>query len=134
MTSGRAFRDERLLPFERTSVGFAPRRRPDPRTIGAPHCPVGDDPNVDILLIGVAEMRVRLAGPFVTDHLAPAAERLRMISNLGFDHLEVDATDISTVDASGRLVLDDFLRRVAASGTRLEAFDPGHYLAVTTAA
>ena len=97
-------------------------------------CPLGDGPNVDIVMIGSFELRVRLAGPFVANQLKLAAARLHSVAALGFELIEVDAAEISSVDASGRNVLDDFQRQIGAAGARLEVFDPGHYLTMTTAA
>ena len=95
---------------------------------------VGVEATVDVVLIGSAELRVRLAGQFVAAQLRTAAQRLRLLAALGFELVEVDATDISAVDAVGRQVLNEFLRRVRAAGSRLEAFDPARRLATRDAA
>jgi hypothetical protein len=95
---------------------------------------VGVAATVDVVLIGAAELRVRLAGEFVAAEVGPAARRLRHLGALGFELVEVDATGISAVDAVGRKVLDEFLRRIDAAGSRLEAFDPARRLAMPNAA
>jgi hypothetical protein len=89
---------------------------------------------MDVVLIGVTELRLRLGGEFVAAELGAAERRLRVLGALGFELVEIDATEISAVDATGREVLDELLRSIVAAGSRLETFDPEGHLAMSNAA